>query len=197
MLAGFSHGAAGIAYALNRLAEVTNCGDFRAAAAEACAYEAALFSKEKGNWPDLRFPATELGYCFQSTWCHGAPGIGLGRAGTYQVADGDQTRTEIEQAMAATIREGFGRLDHPCCGNLGRADVLLTAGRKFDRADWQSAAWNLGASVIQRARKAGRYELAWSTGPYLSSFHQGMAGVGYQLLRLAHPGRVPSVLLWE
>ena len=25
----------------------------------------------------------------------------------------------------------------------------------------------------------------------------GLAGIGYQMLRLAAPGRIPSVLLWE
>lgn len=28
-------------------------------------------------------------------------------------------------------------------------------------------------------------------------FFQGAAGIGYELLRLAHPDHLPSVLLWE
>ncbi|MBZ5604295.1 MAG: hypothetical protein LAO79_18490, partial [Acidobacteriia bacterium] len=80
MLTGFSHGAAGIAYALERLSRATAMAEFRDAASEARAYESAVFSKDRGNWPDLRFPVTKLGPVFQTTWCHGATGIGLGRA---------------------------------------------------------------------------------------------------------------------
>jgi lantibiotic modifying enzyme len=32
---------------------------------------------------------------------------------------------------------------------------------------------------------------------YQPGFFQGMAGIGYALLRLAHPDLLPSVLLWE
>jgi type 2 lantibiotic biosynthesis protein LanM len=197
LLAGFSHGATGIAFALKRLYRVTGCDEFRCAADEACDYEAALYSEEKGNWPDLRFPATRLGYAFQNSWCHGAPGIGMGRAAVVNEPRNDDAVSVIERAMATTTRERFGPLDHLCCGNLGRAEALLTAGRTLGRDDWQSEARRLTSAVVRRARQNGRYGLGWSAGPYIPSFHQGMAGIGYQFLRMARPDRVPSVLLWE
>jgi lantibiotic modifying enzyme len=180
MGAGFSQGAAGIAYALNRLAGITCRDDFREAAAEAWEYVAGISSEG-----------------LQGAWCDGAPGIGLGRVGGYPLADANGTLAEIEREMAITIAQGRGGVDHLCCGVLGRADVLLTAGRTLNRADWQWEAQKLGAAVVERARQTGRYELGSNPGTYLSSFHQGMAGVGYELLRLADPDRVPSVLLWE
>jgi len=33
--------------------------------------------------------------------------------------------------------------------------------------------------------------------PYLASFHQGMAAIGYEFLRLATPASLPSLLLWD
>jgi lantibiotic modifying enzyme len=39
--------------------------------------------------------------------------------------------------------------------------------------------------------------LGWKKAPYLASFHQGMAGIGYEYLRLAAPASLPSLLLWE
>ena len=53
-LAGFAHGAAGIAWALLKLAAATGERRFRTAALEAIAYERSLFSPEAQNWPDLR-----------------------------------------------------------------------------------------------------------------------------------------------
>ena len=53
-LTGFSHGAAGMAWALLQLASVTGIGRFDTAAREAMAYEQHLFAPAQGNWPDLR-----------------------------------------------------------------------------------------------------------------------------------------------
>jgi hypothetical protein len=53
LLTGFSHGAAGIAYALLRLFEATRDRRFKQTAEEAIQYERAMFVPERGNWPDL------------------------------------------------------------------------------------------------------------------------------------------------
>src|SRR5205085_438597 len=53
-LTGYSHGAAGIAWALLELAARAGADRFRPAALGAIAYERSLFSAEAGNWPDLR-----------------------------------------------------------------------------------------------------------------------------------------------
>src|ERR671915_222589 len=74
-LTGFSHGTAGIAWALLELAALTGEEHFRKAALDAIAYERDLFSPEAGNWPHLGDDNNP----FWVTWCHGAPGIGLAR----------------------------------------------------------------------------------------------------------------------
>jgi len=53
-LAGFAHGAAGIAWALLELAAATGKEHYRAVARQAVGYERHLYSPEAGNWPDLR-----------------------------------------------------------------------------------------------------------------------------------------------
>jgi lantibiotic modifying enzyme len=55
------------------------------------------------------------------------------------------------------------------------------------------------AAVVARAERVGAYALhpllpASAYGPGL---FQGTAGIGYELLRLARPDLLPSVLLWE
>ncbi|MBI4277938.1 MAG: type 2 lantipeptide synthetase LanM, partial [Armatimonadetes bacterium] len=73
-MTGFSHGAAGIAYALLRLYRATGEEDLLRAAEDAIAYEDSLFSAAAENWPDLRGHG-EPGFVAQ--WCHGTPGIAL------------------------------------------------------------------------------------------------------------------------
>ena len=54
----------------------------------------------------------------------------------------------------------------------------------------------LASQVVARAEEKGHY----GYGPILDfhpGFFQGASGIGYQLLRLAYPEQLPSVLLWE
>src|SRR4029450_1101509 len=84
-LAGVSHGAARIAWALLELPALTGEERFQAAAVAAIAYERTLFSPDMGNWRDLRElevlrrAAPSAQDVFVTLWCHGAPGIGLAR----------------------------------------------------------------------------------------------------------------------
>jgi len=86
----------------------------------------------------------------------------------------------------------MGEKDGLCCGNLGRADLLLAAGRA-DRAA------HLASRVVERSRQSGGYKLSGQSGRgfFDPSFFQGISGIGYQLLRIAHPEQLPCVLVWE
>ncbi|MFL5667359.1 MAG: type 2 lanthipeptide synthetase LanM family protein, partial [Ktedonobacteraceae bacterium] len=117
LLTGFSHGAAGIAYALLRLYAMMGDEDLLAVAREGIAYESSVFVPEVGNWPDFR---VEQQPSFMTTWCHGAPGIGLARLGGLSILDNAQIRKDIEIALQTTQAFGIQDMDHLCCGNLGR-----------------------------------------------------------------------------
>jgi type 2 lantibiotic biosynthesis protein LanM len=201
LLTGFSHGAAGTAYALLRLYAVTQDTRYHEAAAEAIAYEDSVFVPDAGNWPDLRAaqqPADGTPV-FMTTWCHGAPGIGLARLGGLAWLDSPAIRADIAAALATT-QAAMGRgIEHLCCGNFGRIDVLLAAAQRLDRPDLLAAAHQQAAQGVARAAQAGHFYLA----PHLPNemnligFFQGTAGIGYELLRLAHPTRLPAILLWD
>jgi len=210
LLTGFSHGAAGIAYALLRLYEATGEAPFQEAAREAIAYERSVFNPEAGNWPDFRASAAE-GPSFMTSWCHGAPGIGLARLGALRVSDSSgipnelrldtgAIRADIDVALETTQRYGAQGPDHLCCGTLGRAELLLTASSQLSRPDLLEIARGWASWVVNRAKRVGGYTLRLSPQldhAYSPGFFQGTAGVGYQLLRLAYPSQLPSVLLWE
>ncbi|RSV38787.1 type 2 lantipeptide synthetase LanM [Sphingomonas sp. ABOLE] len=197
-LTGFSHGAAGIAAALDRLARATGEARFAAAAARAIAAENDAFDLAEGNWRDHRHGGGDLATAprYMTTWCHGAPGIGIGRASHGAPAE---HRRDLEVALRTTERHGIGDRDGLCCGALGRAELfLLPAARLLDpAAPARAQAW--AGQVLARRRQAGGYRLAGRGGQefFDPSFFQGLSGIGYQLLRIAAPQTLPSVLGWE
>jgi lantibiotic modifying enzyme len=195
-LTGFAHGAAGIIYALAQLFELTGDGRFRSAAAEALTYENSLFSEAEGNWPHLLSPRKDGGFDCWNSWCNGAPGIGLGRLGSIVCLGLDCVISDVNRCLVAAAKSGsLGHIDFPCCGTLGRAEFFLEAGRRLGAESLNRQARVLAEAVVGRAARAGKFGLG--RGNSQMTFHQGLAGVGYQLLRVARPQLVPSVLSWE
>jgi type 2 lantibiotic biosynthesis protein LanM len=199
-LTGFSHGAAGIAYALASLALATGNEGFLDAAREGVRYERSLFDVGQGNWPDLR-ESTESGQgtTFRTSWCHGAPGIVLARLGGLPILDDAAVRDEIERGLVTTEQTRPEEVDHLCCGNLSRIDVLLEASRRLDRPALAEAANRQAARVLRNAQATGSFQLFSNLprGVYNPGLFQGTAGIGYELLRLATPEALPCILLLE
>jgi type 2 lantibiotic biosynthesis protein LanM len=193
-LTGFAHGNAGIAYALLKVAALTGMDRFTHAALEAFAYERSLFSSEHANWPDLRI--SNSAPQFVNAWCHGAPGIGLSRLCSLSHVDGRQLVAEIDAALSTTLAKGFGSGHTLCHGDLGNADILLHAAQVLHQPRWRLHANKVAAHAIETAAQTG-----WNCGNPLGiespGLMTGIAGIGYALLRLADPDRVPSVLALE
>jgi type 2 lantibiotic biosynthesis protein LanM len=196
-LAGFSHGAAGIALALLRVYRATGDTAFRAAAEDALAYERKLFMPHLNNWPDFRSGPPPDGAARACQWCHGAAGIGLARVGCLDLIDDDRIMGEIEAALSSTLAATTLNIDHLCCGNFGRLDFLLTAGLRLDRPDLVACARDRATARVTQA--AARGEFIWGGGDdrMHPGFFQGVSGIGYELLRLTSPQILPSVLLWD
>jgi type 2 lantibiotic biosynthesis protein LanM len=201
-LTGFSHGVAGIAWALLELAAITGEERFRKAALEALAYERSLFRPEVGNWPDLRDFATTLQadnnnhHTCMTAWCHGAPGIGLARLRCLQHLDDAEIRSEINAALKTTLIHGFGGNHSLCHGDLGNLELLLQASEILDDPQWRHQVNRLASIILESINQHG-----WLCGIPLGvespGLMTGLAGIGYELLRLAEPTRVPSVLVLE
>jgi lantibiotic modifying enzyme len=197
MMTGFSHGAAGIAYALLKLYEATGKSSFREAALEAVAYESSVFLPEVSNWPDFRQQSGERGYGYMTSWCHGAPGIALSRLAALPILDTPQVRQDIYHGLRATRLAGTQGQDTLCCGAMGRVETLVVAAKELGDPAYLQDARKMASSVLRRAQEEGKYALGWKKAPFLASFHQGMAGIGYEFLRLAAPDSLPSLLIWE
>jgi type 2 lantibiotic biosynthesis protein LanM len=194
-LTGFSHGAAGIAWALLRLGSLTSEERFRAAAIDGIGYEQSLFSAVDENWPDLRSlsPDAPLEPAFSVTWCHGAPGIGLARASTLGLLDTPSMRRDIEAAVRTTSLHGFGMNHSLCHGDFGNLELLLAAGHALNREDLTTEA-NRRASALLRSIEKQGYLCGTPHGVESPGLMTGIAGIGYELLHFAESRRVPSVL---
>jgi type 2 lantibiotic biosynthesis protein LanM len=196
---GFSHGVAGIAWSLLNLSAATGDGRFRDAATAGIAYERSLFDPIEGNWPDLRNNTTEHRRrgpeqaVFQTSWCHGAPGIGLARLATLPILDTPATREEIAVAVQTTIAHRFAGSHCLCHGALGNLELVLHAATTLGEppARKELARWSaivLDSVASEGPRCANRLAVE---SPGLMT---GLAGIGHGLLRLAAPSAIPSVL---
>jgi type 2 lantibiotic biosynthesis protein LanM len=196
---GFSHGAAGIAYALLRLYSVTQQQEFLEAASEAINYERLAFVPEEGNWLESHSPAASQKPQYMTSWCYGAAGIGLARLGGLTVLDTPDVRQDLEVALSTTLAYGLPSLDNLCCGNFGRIEFLLASSQRLQRPELLMTAQRHASTLVQRATQLGHFRLLAGLPRHASNpgLFQGYAGIGYELLRLAAPESIPSVLLWE
>jgi lantibiotic modifying enzyme len=189
-LSGFAHGAAGIGHALLQLHHRTGRERLRTAALEGFAFERSLYDPRAGNWIDPRSGRL----LEQSAWCHGAPGIALGRAASLMATDDPEVRCDLEEALRLTLALPDSPRDHLCCGNAGRIGVLLAAHRALGRPELMQAARALARRRLDRAEEQGGFAFG-EPGPL--SLFWGMAGVGFTLLRLDREDDLPCPLLLE
>ena len=196
-LIGFSHGTAGVAYALLELYHETKEAEYLRAAEDALRYERQFFNSDVGNWPDFREesqrPNRKSPPSYKTFWCHGAPGIALSRLRAYQITGNEVYKEEAEIALNTTRAAVVAsmesrRLDYSLCHGLpGNADVLISGYQVLGSARTDDI--NLArqaAGAITQFRGLGDVESP--------SLMLGLAGVGYFFLRLCN-AEIPSVLL--
>jgi len=194
-LNGMSHGAAGFAYALTSLAQVTGRQEFAQAAAECVAFENSSYDAQRHNWPDLRDAGGLLWPC---QWCHGAPGIGLARIATAKLRGMEDARlvTDIQNAVEGVRRGRPTAVDTLCCGTLGGVEFFCAAGDALGRDDLRALAAQRLSAVLRTAAAAGDYRWNSGKGQFNLGMFRGLAGVGYTLLRRVD-GALPNVMIWE
>ena len=196
--AGISHGVAGIALALVELGAASGERRFLDAGLAGHAGERERF------WGDLeRLLSTAPGEkpppesTVAVAWCYGAPGVGLARLRAVPHARSDEERAallqEVERAVRRTLARGPGQNHCLCHGDLGNLDVLVQVQERFPSPELAADVDRFIAAVLASLDRDG-----WLCGTRASvespGLMNGFAGIGYGLLRLAAPERVPSVL---
>lgn len=214
-LCGLGHGASGIALALLELEAALEDARFGDAARSEIAYERSWFSRDQGNWPDLReLDRAKLeaggrpGYPVY--WCHGAAGIGLVRLRAFERTGDESWLAEaaaaIDTASATMLRlvtlpDGSPTgIDLSLCHGVGSvAELHLAAAETTGDEEHLIHARRLVRLAIG-GRDAGDDQLRLPDevpcgvpgGGETAGLMVGLAGIGALLLRLEDPASIPS-----
>jgi type 2 lantibiotic biosynthesis protein LanM len=214
---GFSHGAAGIGWALHALGTATGERRFLEAARRTFAFERRLFWPELRRWlgddrapgPRARPPqpggdhaagdrgaTAPIERAVAMAWCYGAPGIGLARLRApldLEAPPGE----EVAMAARLTVERGFGQNHCLCHGDLGNLDFLAQAAAgSHAPSGLDREVRRLTASVLGSIERDG-WRCGTRAGVLSPGLMNGLAGIGLGCLRLAEPHRVPSVLVLD
>ena len=191
-LAGMAHGNAGIAMALATAYELSGEARFWHATERALDYERSLRRDDLSNWADLREIAGEDP---MTAWCHGAPGIALSRNRLLEVRPNGGALEDLEMALETT-RNTTLRAGHLCCGMAGLDDILLEVGRRKGIASLVRQAERRAMTRVASVPGAPPVEpqIQRVAGFVSEGLMQGLAGVGYALLRLSDMAAFPCIL---
>lgn len=202
-LTGLSHGAAGVAFALQELHSVTGLARFREAAARAREYEDSVFDVREANWPDFRGGGAAAHPTRRRSpvaWCHGAPGILLSRLRNAHLGASDVNKGVVASALD-TVRtfiadaRARGVSDWSLChGLLGISELALLPGA-FEPAYVDDLLGFIAVEATTRTAPDETWECGTTEGIETPGVMAGLAGIGLQLLRLARRDAVPSVIL--
>jgi class II lanthipeptide synthase len=206
-LTGFSHGAAGIAWALHEIYRETGGARFRQAAEAAFHYERHWFNEKEGNWEDLR-PRPGSGVpgmrepVYGLAWCHGAPGIALSRLRAYAISGHPAWKAEAGVALETTARtlrdfleRGQGNFSL-CHGLSGNAEALIDGYLVLGEEAYRSLAEAVGEQGIELyAKNNDPWPCGVHGGGETPNLMLGLAGIGHFYLRLHDPARTSSVLM--
>ena len=205
----FSHGAAGIAYALAAASVPLRRPDLLAVAAAAGRRLVRLGARPDGaNWTlavPYRIPPAPGEPRFSYGWCHGP----TGSVRLFQLLDRLQPGEGWDEAVAAALRAirasglpvrlypGFWDNLGQCCGTAGVGELALDRYQDTGDGSWLSFAIELAGDVLDR-RIADAAGVRWSHTEHRAQppelepsigWMQGAAGIAGWLLRLARVER--------
>jgi type 2 lantibiotic biosynthesis protein LanM len=201
-LAGFSHGVAGISWTLLELSAVSGEEQFRATALQGLEYERSLFMPQVSNWPNLQrlsdsiLSSADAQESCMTAWCHGAPGIGLARLQMLPYLEDDAIRTEINTSLSTTLTHGFDQNHCLCHGDLGNLELFLQASLILKDPQLNDRLSCLTFNILESIDEQG-FLCGVPMMVETPDLMVGLAGIGYELLRLAEPSVVPALLTLE
>lgn len=194
-LAGYAHGASGVAGALAEAAVLLGDDRYLHAAVRATDYERSLFDEDRANWRDIRDLSVDDGLVVDRqgdwaategntvAWCHGAAGIGMARLHLLRHHDTPKLRADLAVAVETTMRNGFGNGHSLCHGDFGSLELAIAAAVEHrDQALWTQVLQRATAVVDDIDRRG------WQCGLYLDlespGLFTGLAGIGHGALRV-------------
>jgi lantibiotic modifying enzyme len=203
-LCGLAHGASGVALAFEALARHAPAGaPWRQYARRARAFERAHYSAQAGSWADLRSLPTGAPPPFPYMWCHGAIGVTAERLSANPddlMARADAvgglagTAAHVARLLAGPVGAGADDVVNGslCHGLAGAIDLFVDACQVSGDTSWMALAGELADLMLNDARRAGGWRSGIRGGWSTPGLMLGLSGIGWALLRVADPDRVPS-----
>jgi lantibiotic modifying enzyme len=200
-LTGFSHGAAGYAYALDALAKATSSQDFMHASEQTVLYENEFYIPENNNWASIKSNGQlQTNGKKLSQWCYGSTGIGLGRIGQikYGTSNKHHIQVQIENAKDGILGSKTHWADDSlCCGVASHIEFLSEVSKLHDDAELEQHAQKNLIHLINERRHCGAYNLGDFKGYDIPlGMFRGVTGIGYTILRRLEKS-LPNVLIFE
>ncbi|MGM1020066.1 MAG: type 2 lanthipeptide synthetase LanM family protein [Bacillota bacterium] len=192
LLTGLSHGVAGYAWALLKLHSVIHKKIYFDTAQGILKIERELYNEENNNWIDLR--DRDNPHYNSVYWCHGAPGIGLGRSLISDSYEDDYLLMEIKLSIKKMVSNGFDFGNCLCHGGIGNLDILSVIKKKCKLISHDYNFLLFGQEIVQAMKEF------WLTGQLNGNtslgLMNGITGIGYGFLRIFNE-ELPSVLALE
>ena len=187
-LSSFSHGNAGIIFALQLLNRYINSEKIKEVINKGLRYE--TNNKYQNGWRDLRvtMPDTD-----SATWCHGSAGILLSRLELQYSNDEyviNQSKIDINHALSIIKKCGFGKELNLCHGDIGNALILLKYAQHTKGEKWKEMIEQYFLKVIPP------FILQLPDTAQPLGLMTGMAGIIYGFLMLDNPN-LPNILTLE
>lgn len=187
-LNGFAHGLAGIGTALCVTSKIIGEKHLSVVGLKLLELESKDYAVHLNNWPDHRLPSGEQSPDQVSAWCHGTLGIGLSRYHLKNVLL-NNAPNHFELDIAQTNKrhiEHFQTNDIGIChGTAGELELLIYNNGYKNRDQCATAV----TKIIKQLQSA--------TIEHGFGLMTGIAGVGYQLMRLTDARKFPSLMTFE
>ena len=194
-LISFSHGTLGVSYALSKyyesMLDKNKHKKILNWLKQVSKYEHdKLINIQPTDWLSTNAANNHRWHC-NNSWCHGTVGIGLAKLYQYGLFDKSLYAKDIKFALENTKPENYSQNNIGLChGYLGTSELFLQAYQNnlISKSDYDFNRDEILLNVfdVLDSRDSHHYDF--------SGLMVGQAGVAYQLLRLAYPDRVASVL---
>jgi lantibiotic modifying enzyme len=167
-------------------------GDSEAAetALGALAFDDRFWLEEERGWQDIRLPAENTKQHTTWTWCNGRSGALLARQAVAEALQLSNPSPLVSAALHADMADALsGFAPGLCCGTPGVVDSLLQIDNH--ESGNQLSALSRGIELLTSDFPSSHYSTL------APSLFQGTAGLGFALLRAAHPKKIKSILAFE
>jgi lantibiotic modifying enzyme len=200
-LPNFSHGTAGVAYALARLYEVTHEQRFLDGALAGAKYLLSI-ARTAGGVCLVPHSLPDGAERYYLAYCHGPAGTSRLFHQLHRVTGDASWHDWFERSVAGVLQAGLPEARTPgfwdnvgqCCGTAAVAELMLSLHRLTGRSDYVQLARALADDIAARATRHPDGSLEWihqenRNEPYwkqsYTGYMQGAAGIGSLFLRIA------------